>query len=177
MSANLLCPDPTSIQALCLGSGRFLRSVLVPALSHLDISTAILQTRGRSFLEYTRNNIDNYTLKENDTFDFSYPVDTVHVDGLTETTSISYGAAGTMGSIEGKLEAKEMIGQMKKIVLIGVGVTEAGLSSAENPAMKDLADVLKTVKKCMEEGSLMCPSPKGKICIINMDNVPGKITS
>ena len=178
-STHLLCPNPSSIQALCLGSGRFLRSVLVPALSHLDFSTAILQTRGRSFLDYTRDNIDNYTFKnddDDDLFEYSYPVDTVHVNGDIETESISYGAAGTLGSLEGKEEANELIGQMKSIVLIGVGVTEAGLSSVDNPAMKNLADILKTVQLCMEQKSLVCPSPKGKICIINMDNVPGKIT-
>jgi mannitol-1-phosphate/altronate dehydrogenase len=52
--------------------------------------------------------------------------------------------------------------------VIGVGVTEAGLTSASNQAMVNLAALLRHVMKI----GVACENPNGKICIINTDNVP-----
>jgi mannitol-1-phosphate/altronate dehydrogenase len=55
-----------------------------------------------------------------------------------------------------------------RISVIGVGVTEGGLSSASNQAMVNLAALLRHVMKM----GVACENPNGKICIINTDNVP-----
>jgi len=146
-----------SVDCLCFGSGRFLRSVLVPALVGAGLRPAILQTRGRSFLEYCskRGSLE-------------YEVDTVGRDGVVSTEHVPCYGAGTLGSSEGTAAAFDLISKMKSISVIGVGVTEGGLSSASNQAMVNLAALLRHVMKM----GVACENPNGKICIINTDNVP-----
>ena len=127
-------------------------------------------------MEYTRDTVDHYTLvKEEAEFPYQYPVDTVSESGEVDTTFVSYSGAGSLGTMEGKEAALELIRQMKVLNVIGVGVTEAGLSSEQTPVMQDLAMILKECQICMEKGSLKCCYPKGKLCIINTDNVPSKL--
>jgi len=176
----VITSNPSSIKALCIGSGRFLRSVLVPALVHSNLPTAIFQTRGRSFLDYTlanNSNVvnakDDVNTNVNDNPQFFYEVDTVKQDGTVNTQRVPYMAAGTFGSLKGKKEILNLISnQIYHLQIIGVGVTEAGLSHVTNPAIQDLALVLQAChhrrRSC--EGA---PSQSGKICIINTDNVPG----
>lgn len=158
---SLIRKDLTTVDSICIGSGRFLRSVLIPALVAADYHPVIIQTRGKSFLEFTRENGQ-----------FSYEVDTVHYDGRIETTHVPYWGAGTLGSPEGKQDVLELLNGGKELgctaskpFLIGVGVTEAGLSNVSTKAMKDLYDVLKTLSQRNEFGK------STKICIINTDNV------
>ena len=77
--------------------------------------------------------------------------------------------------------------------MIGVGVTEAGLSSPKSKSLLDLTEILMkcfqrmsnsiistetnttnttTNKRIKCEGSLLSTNPNGKICVINTDNVP-----
>jgi hypothetical protein len=51
-----------------------------------------------------------------------------------------------------------------------VGVTEAGLASADNQAMKDLYDLLRLMLKLVQDG--VWQASDQKICILDMDNVP-----
>jgi len=157
--SSVFSPDLTLLDSICIGSGRFLRAVLVPALVSADYHPCIIQTRGKSFLEFSC-----------ETNKFSYEVDTVHYDGKVETTAIPYWGAGTLGTPEGKKDVLDLLASKKlgtsasKPFLLGIGVTEAGLSSASTKAMKDLYDILKCLSKRNE-------FQKTKICVINTDNV------
>ena len=80
--------DGDDVNALCLGTGRFLRSVLVPALVGTGLRPALIQARGRTFLEYM-----------NDTGgDGCYEVDTVQVDGSVVTDKIPCYGAFSLGT-------------------------------------------------------------------------------
>jgi hypothetical protein len=87
--------------ALCLGTGRFLRSVLVPALVGAGLSKPVLiQTRGRSFLEYMQQRPDD-----------TYEVDTVQPDGSIVTEHVPCGGAFSLGNDKDKAATLEWIAQ------------------------------------------------------------------
>lgn len=167
--------DISSINAICIGSGRFLRSVLVPALLHCHLKPIILQTRGRSFMDYCRatNGYNNHGNNQNG-FLLSYEVDTVQFDGNVRTDIIPCYGAGTLGTTKGKDDVlKKLIPNMKNISMIGIGVTEAGLSSVSSKAVQDFCDLLYTCYKYMiVEKTLSCENPNGKICVVCTDNIP-----
>jgi mannitol-1-phosphate/altronate dehydrogenase len=87
---------------------------------------------------------------------------------------------GTLGCSDGKQALQRLLScsdddatdTTNNIKVIGVGVTEAGLSSASNQCMRDLTWILYLLYKqrCGNPGK--CSHPTGKICIINTDNVP-----
>ena len=54
-----------------------------------------------------------------------------------------------------------------------MGVTEAGLSGPTSQSLIHLAAILKKISLLLAAGSLTCPNPNGKVCVINTDNVPG----
>jgi mannitol-1-phosphate/altronate dehydrogenase len=146
------------IDCLCLGTGRFLRSVLVPALVGAGLHPALIQTRGRSMLEYMQNSDEGV-----------YEIDTVTPSGDVETTRIPIYGAFTLGSAEGKhhvlQELIPSIATAKKLSVLGVGVTEAGLSSSATQVMKDLYEILQCIQKNQS-------TDNQKLCIIDMDNIP-----
>ena len=138
---------------------------------------AVFQTRGRSLVDFLSPSNENsrhpHVDKQDDNDDgvtLHYPVDTVGYDGETVTEFVRVCAAGTLGSESGKKALKQLLllllDSQKWIRLIGVGVTEAGLSSADNQCMIDLTWVLYElyVKSNHDSGD--------KICIVNTDNVP-----
>ena len=86
------------INAICIGSGRFLRSVLVPLLSS-HAKPCVFQTRGRTFVDSFKDGADddNSTPKL-----LTYPVDTIEFDGTTTTSDIEIYAAGTLGTADGR---------------------------------------------------------------------------
>jgi len=144
------------VQCLCLGTGRFLRAVLVPALNHADLSSALIQTRGSSFYKYMKSRS-----KES-----SYQVDTVQVSGDITTQNVLCFGGFTLGSADGQNATWEFVNSLSHSVqIIGMGVTEAGLASANTPAMKSLMDLLKVLATKRRDAG-------NKICIIDMDNVP-----
>ena len=159
--------DGHDIDAICIGSGRFLRSVLVPFLSS-NSKVAIFQTRGRTFLDSFKQQTKappNH---------LSYSVDTIEFDGITTTSNINICAAGTLGNEDGKSQLLDrIVTTMKFISIIGVGVTEAGLQRSDNQCMLDLTELLHEIYY----NNVKCSNPNGKICIINTDNVPnnGKV--
>jgi hypothetical protein len=102
----LVKDDDASLQeinALCLGTGRFLRSVLVPALMGADIKPCLIQTRGRSFLEYMQKRSDAGT----------YEVDTVLPSGDIDTQEIPCYGAFSLGGQEDKHALVEMLPKFK----------------------------------------------------------------
>ena len=60
---------------------------------------------------------------------------------------------------------------MDRLRIIGLGVTEAGLSSPDTPVMKDLYEFLQTTRRNIASGTWESPDTN-RICIIDMDNVP-----
>ncbi len=101
-------------------------------------------------------------------FTLTYEVDTVHYDGKIQTDSIPFYGAGTLGTDEGKQDLINLITKMNVLSFIGVGVTEAGLSSADSKTMQDLADIL---EGCYLS-QIPCNNPNGKICVVCTDNIP-----
>jgi hypothetical protein len=198
--------DIDVIDSICIGSGRFLRSVLVPALIEANYHPVIIQTRGRSFLDYTISDNNNNNSNEDagtadSSYTWTYEVDTVHYDGKITIDQIPYYGAGTLGSNEGKEDVLNLCASnlrcmpiednnnYNKPFIIGVGVTEAGLSSSSSKAMIDLFDILVALSKNQELFPLSSLSSSNndenekkkqklenkkqqtKICIINTDNV------
>jgi len=154
-------PDGQDIDAICIGSGRFLRSVLVPFLSSKS-KVAIFQTRGRTFLDSFKQQT------EEPPYHLSYPVDTIEFNGSTTTSNINICAAGTLGNEDGKSQFLDgIVTAMKCISIIGVGVTEAGLQRSDNQCMLDLTELLHEIYY----NNVKCSNPNGKICIINTDNL------
>ena len=58
---------------------------------------------------------------------------------------------------------------INSISMIGIGVTEAGLASHNTAAMRNLYRLLEFICKLRLKGTWPC---KGKIVVIDMDNVP-----
>ena len=81
-----------SASCVCIGAGRFLRAVLVPALREAGESVIIAQPRGTSFGAYMARRAPSAT----------YEVDCVAVDGSVATTEQAIVAVGSLGSDAGK---------------------------------------------------------------------------
>ena len=118
--------------------------------------------------------------KDKDTDVWTYEVDTVEHDGSIKTDEIACYGAGSLGSDACKNEVLGLLNELENIKVIGLGVTEAGLSSSSTKAMRDLFDILSALAALFEEqeGSggegkpkLGCDNPNGKICVVNTDNV------
>jgi hypothetical protein len=218
-STTVLTPVCTSVNnhkvAICIGSGRFLRSVLVPALLGagagaadqallLSFRVAIFQTRGRSLLDYCAcraarlldddddddgNNCAAES-KSKSSMNISYEVDTVQRDGSVDTETIGpLEGVGTLGTVEGKEALTTLIHNCGgNIAVLGVGVTEAGLSSHNTQVMLDLVDILHTIYKAQQtqihtqsssssSSDIHITTPtQPKVCVINTDNVPSNGT-
>lgn len=156
------------VDAICLGSGRFLRSVLVPFLSS-TMKPAVFQTRGRNFLDFFGTNGGDDSDGLISVASLCYPVDTVQFDGDVTTSDVEIYAAGTLGSPEGRVQLMQnLITNTRCISIIGVGVTEAGIQNADNQCMVDLTELIYRIYS----KSLTCTNPNGRICVINTDNVP-----
>mmetsp|Transcript_18007 Transcript_18007/g.32728 ORF Transcript_18007/g.32728 Transcript_18007/m.32728 type:complete len:200 (-) Transcript_18007:383-982(-) len=156
------------IDAICLGSGRFLRSVLVPFLSS-NLKPAVFQTRGRTFLDSFKSDHVDVIDGRNTVPSLRYPVDTIQFNGNTTTSNIEIYAVGTLGNPDGKSQLMcSLLSKMNCVTVIGVGVTESGLQSADNQCMLDLTQLL--YKVFVQK--MKCTNPNEKICVINTDNVP-----
>ena len=138
------------VSAVCLGSGRFLRAVLVPMLQALGSKgIAIAQARGTSFCEYMRDRT-------------AYEVDTMLTDGRIVTETYSLAAVGTLGLAEGRRAFMQLPSQLPTLKYIGVGLTEAGFLHNAT-AINDLADFLHACSTRARPHVLS---------VINTDNVP-----
>lgn len=88
------------VDALCLGTGRFLRSVLVPALVGAGYHPALVQPRGRSFLTYMHENTAESEISSSSSS--PYEVDTVLENGQIQTDHIPCYGAFSLGTEEDK---------------------------------------------------------------------------
>jgi mannitol-1-phosphate/altronate dehydrogenase len=141
----------TKVNCLCLGTGRFLRSVLVPVLNHVGLHPALIQPRGTTFMGYMQEQSAT-----------SYEVDTVTYSGEIVTDRVACYGAFSLGNPEGRAATLDFVKSLEhEVQIIGVGITEAGLASADTQGMKDLMELLRFLK-----------NQSNTICIIDMDNVP-----
>eukprot|EP00536_Pseudo-nitzschia_multiseries_P018300 jgi/Psemu1/70501/estExt_Genemark1.C_23640003 len=195
--------EPTTapvVDSICIGSGRFLRAVLVPALVAAGYHPAIISPRNsRSFLDSLleqENDNENDSDSDSDSGNengsgtgagagagvrppcWTYEVDTVQFDGSVETTTVPCWGAGLLGSPEGKRDVLELCAKLPcdgtKPMIVGIGVTEAGLSSSSTTAMKDLYDVLVALSKRTSgetQQQRQQQQQRQPICVINTDNV------
>jgi mannitol-1-phosphate/altronate dehydrogenase len=158
--------NKNNVDCLCVGTGRFLRSVLVPAMVAAGFHPALIQTRGRSFLEYM-------VIRDKAVVSSSYEVDTVLASGETQTDLIPCYGAFSLGRPEDKQAVYDkLLPGMGGISMLGVGVTEAGLASAQTQAMHDLYQLICKFQELVESGQCKVTTPNQRICVINTDNVP-----
>lgn len=142
--------------AVCLGTGRFLRAVLVPALHELGCSIVLAQTRGKSFGQYMQKRLDEGA-------GATYEVDTVLPDGSTLTTKHPVAACGSLGVPAGHAAFMALPARLA-VRYIGLGVTEAGLVH-NGPSMQALAEFLHA---CYTAGR----GADAPLSVLNTDNVP-----
>lgn len=155
-----------NIDALCIGTGRFLRAVLIPILTRNGTcnSTVCVQPRGRSFFDAMVRQGGG-----------SYEIDTVLRDGSLESSCIPVAGAFSWGDEElSTAFYQQCLPKLVNIRILGVGVTEAGLSSADTPIMQALYQFLSKFKQLQQEYYASSHDNQGppKLCVINMDNVP-----
>jgi hypothetical protein len=166
--------ESCEVDCLCLGTGRFLRAVLVPALVGAGLRPPVLvQPRGRTFLDL---------LLANDDEDGSgggcgsYEVDTILPCGQVETAQVPVSGAFSLGRDNDRQAFIEWLSSPSSTLfnsngglprILGVGVTEAGLSAPDTPAMKDLYMILKCL--CLRRSS---SAECSTMSVVNTDNVP-----
>ncbi|KAG2502726.1 hypothetical protein JM16_009424 [Phytophthora kernoviae] len=140
----------SSTRAVCIGSGRFMRAVLAPALRALDCGVIVAQTRGSSF-------VDACTKAKG-----KYEVDTISPDGKVDTNVFELEAVGSLGVSEGRAAFFDLPSKLSNLKYIGFGVTEAGLAEGSQVS-QDLAEFLYRAFKAI---------PDNELSIINTDNFP-----
>lgn len=176
--------DWSDIRCICLGTGRFLRSVLVPLIEARQgpFATCLIQPRGSDFVEWMISNSNDDTDHQG-----QYPVDTVvpgdDEGGKTTTITdwISIGGAFSWKTPEQMMAFYQHgLPFMKNVQVLGIGFTEAGLSSPETPAMHNLFHFLQVLCFQMYDDlwkdsikDVQNNNTTQKICVINTDNVPG----
>eukprot|EP00913_Durusdinium_trenchii_P018449 g17332.t1 len=141
------------VTSVCIGTGRFLRAMLVPALAEVGGEIILAQTRGSSFPQYMFGRPDR-----------CYEVDTVLQDGRVLTSLCPIAACGTLGKPEGRSAFMKLPERLPKLAYIGLGLTEAGIEH-NGRSILDLAEFLYA---CFE-----CSSPSRRsLSVLNTDNVP-----
>lgn len=142
--------------AVCLGTGRFLRAMLVPALHEIGCAVVLVQPRGLSFCNY----IERRRWSGAGT---TYELDTVRRDGSTTTTTHPVAACGSLAL--GRAAFLALPSRLRQLRYIGIGVTEAGVVH-NAPAMLALAEFL---HGCRAAGRAADRPPLSVLCT---DNVP-----
>jgi len=141
------------VRCIILGTGRFIRAVLVPMLDGLGQKVILCQPRGDSYVQYQEARPDG-----------TYEVDVVADDGSISTELVSnVVAVGSSGSEEGKQALLSIVPELTNVDKIAVGLTEAGLKPG-SPALAFLSEILAAFQQA---------SPDRKISIINTDNLAG----
>mmetsp|Transcript_49655 Transcript_49655/g.118249 ORF Transcript_49655/g.118249 Transcript_49655/m.118249 type:complete len:529 (-) Transcript_49655:131-1717(-) len=142
--------------AVCLGTGRFLRAVLVPALVSAGEEVVLAQTRGASFGDYMATRRPCRT----------YEVDTVMHDGGVDTDEILIAAVGSLGNPDGCQAFMELPQKLPNLRYVGVGITEAGICH-NGKSIQHLAAFLHA---CFQAG--LKSSPDTYLSVLNTDNMP-----
>jgi len=101
------------VNCLCIGTGRFLRSVLVPPLVASKVcKPAIIQTRGTNFIDFMADTDSNPAMGP------EYPIDTVLQSGETETVYVKCFGAFSWGTDTHKQAVQEeLLSKMKRYVI------------------------------------------------------------
>ncbi|CAJ1393701.1 unnamed protein product [Effrenium voratum] len=120
-----------NVASVCIGTGRFLRAMLVPALAEIGGETILAQTRGSSFPQYMSTRCPER----------SYEVDTVLQDGRVMTSLLPIAACGTLGKPEGRSAFMKLPQRLPNLTFIGLGLTEAGIEH-NGRSILDLAEFL-----------------------------------
>ncbi|KAG6587144.1 Mannitol 2-dehydrogenase [Phytophthora cinnamomi] len=141
---------PDNADAICIGSGRFLRCVLVPTLRAAGSAVVVAQTRGTSFAAACAR------------AEGTYEVDTIQPDGGVQTESVQVDAVGSLGDAEGRKAFMQLPAKLPKLKFIGFGVTESGIVSG-GPAIVDLTELLFHSFQAR---------PDAVISVVNTDNLP-----
>lgn len=155
-----------SIDALCIGTGRFLRAVLIPILTRNGVQNSVVcvQPRGRSFLDYMARVVT----------DGSYEIDTVLRDGSLESSLIPVAGVFSWGDQEMTTAFYEhgLPKFANNLRVLGIGVTEGGLLSPDTPVMQALYQFFLKLKQCRQQDHGDKHDHPPKLCVIDMDNVP-----
>ncbi|CAH0490414.1 unnamed protein product [Peronospora farinosa] len=137
-------------RAVCIGSGRFLRTLLIPIFQALGSTVIVMQTRGTKFTTTCTNDKGKYE------------VDTIDYDGQVHTSVYQLEAVGSLGVSEDRRAFFKLPAKLPQLKYVGFGVTEAGLQS-NTQVIQDLAKFLQETFKAI---------PKNDLSIINTDNFP-----
>jgi hypothetical protein len=94
----------SKIDCICLGTGRFLRSVLVPALvlGAKKQPPVLIQPRGTSMADYMKTKEQQQKRGDGAAAPPEYEIDTVLPSGETETTTIPCSAVFSLATSQGK---------------------------------------------------------------------------
>ncbi|KAF1774564.1 Metal-dependent hydrolase [Phytophthora cactorum] len=136
--------------AICIGSGRFLRCVMVPTLRAAGSAVVVAQTRGTSFASACAK------------AEGKYEVDTIQKDGSVQTEIVEVEGVGSLGETQGHAAFMQLPSQLAKLKFIGFGVTESGIVKG-GPAIVDLTELLYNCFTTL---------PNNVISVINTDNLP-----
>ena len=156
-----LCLEPLDdgafarASAVCMGAGRFMRAVLVPALRELGCEVVLAQTRGHTFCDYMAARSDR-----------SYEIDSVMPDGTVGTTRCAVAACGSLGVPQGRAAFLALPSKLSCLRYIGVGLTEAGLVH-NGDSINHLAALLHACSMTRRAGG-----NSRVLSVINTDNVP-----
>nr|CCA23855.1 conserved hypothetical protein [Albugo laibachii Nc14]CCA24039.1 conserved hypothetical protein [Albugo laibachii Nc14] len=142
--------DQEHTRAICIGSGRFLRAVLVPFFRRIECKVVIAQPRGSDFVKACEANKGSYEL------------DTIDRDGKVSTNTLQVEGVGSLGSDSGRDAFMKLPKQLPQLRFIGIGVTESGISS-DSDAMCSLVDLL---YQCFRS------IPSNTISVLSTDNFP-----
>jgi mannitol-1-phosphate/altronate dehydrogenase len=138
------------VQCVTIGSGRFLRAVLIPALKAIGVNSVIAQPRGHSFSDALLRSTSR-----------TYEVDTVQQSGEVSTETVKVASAGTLGTAEGRKAFLQLADTLPNLRYVGIGITEGGFR-ADNELFDLLAEFLEAA----------CEAGHTAISIIDTDNVP-----
>ena len=147
--------DISAVEAVCIGTGRFLRACLVPALAEIGCEVVLAQTRGSSFVAHMARRPSR-----------TYEVDSVLQDGRVLTNSYPVAAVGSLGDVAGRAAFMELPKRMKRLRYIGLGLTEAGITH-NGRSIVDLAEFL---HGCFAAG--LGAGTGAPLSLINTDNMP-----
>ena len=149
---------------VCIGTGRFLRAVLVPVLRDVGCDIILAQPRGTSFTAYMADRIASGGYA-------TYETDTVLQDGTVHHAIHAIAACGSLALPDGREAFMELPKRLPALRYIGLGVTEAGISH-NGSAMLLLAEFLHRcflARAADDHGHALRPN---HLSIINTDNVP-----
>eukprot|EP00948_MAST-09A_sp_MAST-9A-sp1_P001640 g1640.t1 len=157
---------------VCIGSGRFIRSLLVPFIREASPKSEchIFQTRGTSFLEYCKDKTIN---DDNDDGNkVFYEVDTLETTGKVVTKRISFASPPeSLGQTSGREKLMSLARDhtiTRRVSVIGIGVTEAGLH-ADSPVLRELTRFLYLCYEMVKKSKDATVS-EWNISLINTDN-------